>query len=73
MTMIYQIEVDDTTGPQVIGEMLKMYKIMPTLVNDRAIERETMARCAMGYEFENPNQHIRLTKYSHLKIVSKAV
>lgn len=73
MTMIYQIEVDDTTGPQVIGEMLGKYGIMPTLVNDRKIDKETMVRCAMGYEADNPVQHVSMTKYSHLKIVRKAV
>lgn len=73
MIMIYQIEVDDTNGPQVIGEMLEKYRIMPTLLNDRIIDREAMARCAMGYEADNPVQHVSMTKYSHLKIVRKAV
>lgn len=72
MIMIYQIEVDETTGPQILGEMLEKYRIMPTFMAETKMDRETLCQLAHKNTPES-KPTISMSKYAHLKIVSKAV
>lgn len=72
MIMFYQIEVDETTGPQIMGEMLNKYRIMPTFMAENKMNQETVCRLVDNISDEN-KPAITMSKYSHLKIVSRAV
>lgn len=72
MTMFYQIEVDETTGAQVMNEMLEKYRIMPTLMADKSMDKETVCRLVHNIDSKS-KPIITMSKYAHLKIVRTAI
>ena len=69
MILHYEIEVDDNTGPQVIGIMMRQFGVMSRFITDNPLTKEIVSDC---YSCDvSPSKSVN-TRYSHLKIVRTA-
>jgi hypothetical protein len=73
MILHYELEVDDATGPQVIGLMIERFGKMSRFITQNPLSADAIRDCICSdtsYLSDNP---ISNTNYSHLKIIRRAV
>lgn len=73
MILHYEIEVDDNTGPQVIGIMMKHFGIMSRFITSNPLSKEIVSDCEQSDIYNSIPSNIIDTRFKHMKIIRKAM
>lgn len=73
MILHYEIEVDDNTGPQVIGIMMRTFGVMSRFITDNPLTKEIVNECKSSEIDTSVPTNIIDTRFRHMKIIRKAV
>lgn len=71
MILHYEIEVDDSTAPQVVGIMMQTFGIMSRFITDNPLTKEVVRDCKSSEIDTSIPSNIVDTRFRHMKIIRK--